>query len=260
MKTPKKSHDTIRQNGNVVKKPQKHDANLQKNTTLYFQVGLIVCLLAAYGLFEMKFETKAEPIADFYIPKDEDLYVFDEQFTTYEEEVKRKEVKKRTLTYKAPVIKEDDPIFDTPEFINEAPVSDATPLTPDAVPDIKIEEEVPIPILIIEQVPVYPGCENEKTNDDKRKCMSDKITKLVQKQFNTDLANDLGLTGRQTILTQFKIDNIGHVTEIQSRAPHPKLQEEAERVINKIPEMKPGLQRNKPVGVIYSLPIIFEVN
>jgi len=55
MSTPKKSHDTIRQNGQVVQKSQKHDANLQKNSTLYFQVGLIVCLLAAYGLLEMKF-------------------------------------------------------------------------------------------------------------------------------------------------------------------------------------------------------------
>lgn len=26
----------------------------------------------------------------------------------------------------------------------------------------------------IEFVPIYPGCENKKTNEDKRKCMSDK--------------------------------------------------------------------------------------
>lgn len=260
MKTPKKSHDTIRQNGQVVKKSQKHDTNLQKNTTLYFQVGLIVCLLVAYGLFEMKFETKVEPIADVYIPKDEDLYVFDEQFTTYEEEVKQEEIKKKPVSYVEPIVREVEPTIETPEFITEAPVSNTPPLDPDSVPDMKFDEEVPIPILFIEQVPIYPGCENEKTNDDKRKCMSDKITKLVQKQFNANLANDLGLTGRQTILTQFKIDNTGHVTDIKSRAPHPELQEEAKRVINKIPEMKPGQQRNKPVGVIYSLPIIFEVN
>lgn len=261
MKTPKKSHDTIRQNEQVVKKSQKHDTNLQKNTTLYFQVGLIVCLLAAYGLFEMKFETKVEPIADVYIPKDEDLYVFDEQFTTYEEEVKQEEIKKKPVSYVEPIVREVEPTIETPEFITEVPVTDVPSLNPeDIIETEEPEEPIIVDFVRVEQVPIYPGCENEKTNDDKRKCMSDKITKLVQKQFNANLANDLGLTGRQTILTQFKIDNTGHVTDIKSRAPHPELQEEAKRVINKIPEMKPGQQRNKPVGVIYSLPIIFEVN
>ena len=38
MKTPKKTLDLIRQNEQVVKKSQKHDANLQKNSVLFFQV------------------------------------------------------------------------------------------------------------------------------------------------------------------------------------------------------------------------------
>ena len=57
MSNQKKTHDLIRQNEQIAKKSQKHEANLQKNSTLYFQVGLIVCLLATFGLLEMKFET-----------------------------------------------------------------------------------------------------------------------------------------------------------------------------------------------------------
>lgn len=51
----------IKKNGNtlqsepLVKKHYKHDVNLHKNTTIYFQVGLILCLLFAYGLLEMRF-------------------------------------------------------------------------------------------------------------------------------------------------------------------------------------------------------------
>jgi protein TonB len=37
------------------KKSQKHDVNLQTNSTLYFQIGLILCLLGTYALFEMQF-------------------------------------------------------------------------------------------------------------------------------------------------------------------------------------------------------------
>ena len=57
MSNQKKTHDLIRQNEQNVKKAQKHDANLQKNSTLYFQIGLIVCLLTTFGLLETKFET-----------------------------------------------------------------------------------------------------------------------------------------------------------------------------------------------------------
>ena len=63
MSNPKKTHELIRQNEQIVKKSQKHDANLRKNSTLYFQVGLIICLLFTYGLFEMTFETDIPEIS-----------------------------------------------------------------------------------------------------------------------------------------------------------------------------------------------------
>lgn len=56
MKHLKKAQYIADQSNVIVKKSQKHDVNLQKNSTLYFQVGLIVCLLAVFSLFEMEFE------------------------------------------------------------------------------------------------------------------------------------------------------------------------------------------------------------
>ena len=89
--------------------------------------------------------------------------------------------------------------------------------------------------------------------------MSDKIKKFVIKKFNTDLAGDLGLTGRQRINVIFKIDRNGNIVGVRARAPHPRLEKEAARVINLLPKMKPGRQRGKAVTVPYSLPIIFQV-
>jgi protein TonB len=89
--------------------------------------------------------------------------------------------------------------------------------------------------------------------------MSEKITKLVQTKFDVELASELGLSGKQTIQTQFKIDKTGRVIDIKTRGTHPELEKEAQRVINNIPEMIPGKQRDKNVGVIYSLPIVFQV-
>lgn len=122
----------------------------------------------------------------------------------------------------------------------------------------EVEEDIEVPFAVIENVPVYPGC--EKGNNAKKKaCMSEKISKFVQKKFNTELAGELGLTGRQRINVIFKIDKNGNITGIRSRAPHPRLEKEAARVIGMLPKMKPGRQRGKAVIVPYSLPIVFQV-
>jgi len=122
----------------------------------------------------------------------------------------------------------------------------------------EVEEDIEVPFAVIENVPVYPGCESGN-NAAKKACMSSKIQKFVQKKFNTELAGDLGLTGKQRINVIFKIDKNGNVTGVRSRAPHPRLEQEAARVINALPKMKPGKQRGKAVIVPYSLPIIFQV-
>lgn len=123
----------------------------------------------------------------------------------------------------------------------------------------EVEEDIEVPFAVIENVPVFPGCENEKGNDAKKKCMSEKISDFVNKKFNTELAGELGLSGRQRINVIFKIDKTGNITGIRARAPHPGLEKEAARVIGLLPKMKPGKQRGKAVTVPYSLPIIFQV-
>ena len=115
-----------------------------------------------------------------------------------------------------------------------------------------------IPFAVLDEAPIFPGCDSGN-NAQKRDCMSAKITAFVQKKFNTDLAGDLGLSGRQRISVVFKIDKNGNVTGVRSRAPHPSLEKEAARVINLLPKMKPGKQRGKAVIVPYSLPIVFQV-
>ena len=123
-----------------------------------------------------------------------------------------------------------------------------------------IEEEIAdVPFAVIENVPVYPGCEKKRSNADKKKCMSEKVQKFVQKKFNTELAGDLGLEGRQRIAVQFKIDKNGDVVNVRARAPHPKLEQEAVKVVKALPKMVPGRQRGTAVGVLYSLPILFQV-
>ena len=131
------------------------------------------------------------------------------------------------------------------------------------ISDIDEEEEeeeiVNVPFHVIENVPIYPGCENLSNNNQRKDCMSAKVMEFVQRNFNNELAGELGLEGRQRIHVQFRIDHTGKVVDVRARAPHPKLEAEAISVVSSLPNMQPGKQRGKPVGVQYALPILFEV-
>ena len=123
--------------------------------------------------------------------------------------------------------------------------------------DTKGENGTDVPYSVIDQVPAYPGCSGD--NETMRKCMSTKIAESINSNFNTSIANDLNISGRQRIAVQFKIDKTGNVTDVRARAKHPELEAEAMRVVNLLPQMKPGEQKGEKVGVLYSLPIVFDV-
>lgn len=257
MSNLKKTHEPILQNGEIVKKSQKHETNLQKNTTLYFQIGLMACLLAAFSLLEMKFETTISHYGDLP-PLEEPMYVdvplIKAKVPELVEHIEQQQNKSSNTFEEVPNDTPELPFLDEPN----APIVNAPDINPEDINPIEepVTEEM-VNFVAVEQVPIYPGCETKKTNEAKRQCMSDKITKLVQKKFDTNLTEQLGLSGKQVIQTQFTIDKTGKVNNIKTRGTHPLLEKEAERVINTIPIMVPGKQRNTNVNVIYTLPIIF---
>ncbi|MBA6153148.1 M56 family metallopeptidase [Gelidibacter maritimus] len=119
--------------------------------------------------------------------------------------------------------------------------------------------DIEVPYAVIEEVPLFEGCEASGFKDDAKRCTSDKVSQFVNKNFNVDLATTLGLTGRQRINVIFKIGKDGKVKDVMARAPHPGLEAEAVRVIESMPDFTPGKQKGKTVTVPYSLPILFQV-
>jgi hypothetical protein len=124
----------------------------------------------------------------------------------------------------------------------------------------EVEETIEIPFAVIENVPIPTSCENLASNDERKTCMSSFISDFVAKNYNINIAKENGLTGRQRINVIFKIDTNGNVVEVKSRASHPALEVEAERVVSSLPKFIPGTQKGKAVVVPYSLPILFNVN
>ena len=112
----------------------------------------------------------------------------------------------------------------------------------------------------VESAPFYiDWCASNLAEDGMRECTDSGIKLFAKRNFDTQLANELKLSGFQRITSAFVINKNGNVVDIRVRAPHPQLEDEAIRVINLLPKMKPGMQIGKAVVVPYSLPINFEV-
>ena len=235
------------------KKNPKSDLN--RRSMIFFQLGMILILFITWSAIENKTYDKSQITQDMLNLGDE----LDEDIPITDQNIPPPPPPPPPPP--APevieVIEDDDDIEET--IIESAEVNQEEEIV--EIDDIEeADEEISdVPFSVIENVPIYPGCEKKKNNAEKKKCMSEKVMKFVQKKFNTDLAGDLGLEGRQRISVQFKIDKNGNVVNVRARAPHPKLEQEAVKVVNALPKMIPGKQRGKAVGVLYSLPILFQV-
>ncbi|HLW33680.1 MAG TPA: M56 family metallopeptidase [Aequorivita sp.] len=121
----------------------------------------------------------------------------------------------------------------------------------------KDQNQGEVPFGAIEKAPTYPDCTGD--NEAMKNCVSTKISEFINANFNTDIADDLNLSGIQRISVQFTIDPTGAIVNVRARAPKPELEAEAIRVVEMLPPMIPGEQKGKKVGVMYSLPIVFDV-
>ena len=81
----------------------------------------------------------------------------------------------------------------------------------------------------------------------------------VQKQLRyPQIALENNITGRVTL--QFVIEKDGRLTGIKVLAsPDASLSEEAIRVVQSSPKWTPGKQRNQPVRVSFTLPVMFQL-
>lgn len=238
-------------------KPKKNPkADIAKRSVLFFQIGLILVLFITWRAIEWK--TYDKDAIDTGIVQMDMLE---------EEEVPITELN-------TPPPPPPPPPPPAPEIIEvveneeevEETIIESTETNQEEIVEVEevevaeeVEEIADVPFAVIENVPIFPGCEDEQTNEARKACMSEKINDFVNDRFDTGLGSDLGLSGINRIYVQFRIEKNGDVTVLGARAPHPRLKEEAARVINMLPQMEPGRQRGRAVGVLYSLPIVFRV-
>ncbi|MDO6674162.1 energy transducer TonB [Tenacibaculum sp. 1_MG-2023] len=231
-------------------------SNLENYSKLFMQIGLVLALFVTYVAIEYKTYDKEYGelgMANMASEIEEE---------TIELQIEPPKPKPNTPPPPAPekieVVEDEEEIEET--VIESTETDESEEIIVEDIQEVEEAEEVveDVPFAIIEEVPVFPGCSGTKAQ--KKACLNKKLQRHIQRNFNAELANELGLSpGKKRIYVQFKIDKDGSITNVAARAPHPRLKKEAERVARKIPKMKPGRQRGRAVRVGYTLPITFNV-
>ena len=151
-------------------------------------------------------------------------------------------------------------VVEDEEEIEETIIESTETDQEEIVEEVEVMEEeidMDIPFAIIEDVPLFPGCERVAKSK-RRDCFQEKMNQHIRKNFRyPEIAQEMGIQGR--VFVQFMIGKDGSISGVRTRGPDKNLEKEAKRIIDKLPRMTPGRQRGIPVRVPFSIPITFKL-
>lgn len=143
---------------------------------------------------------------------------------------------------------------------------------PSPVPEIeRIQDESSEPIyIVVEQMPLFPGCENVEDYDNQLGTRNQKYQCSMQKLLDYVAANlkypsearDQGIQGR--VVVKFVVETDGSISDVEcTHDIGAGCGAEAVRVVNSLNSMDkkwtPAIQRGKPVRVQLTLPVSFKL-
>lgn len=226
--------------------------DLQKNSSLYFVIGLSLILFFSWQAIEWKTYKKTFDYEMLDINEEDDEEI------PITQQIKTPPPPPPPAPPAAQVIEIVEDEEEVEESIIESTETDNDEII--EVDDVSIEEDdldVDVPFAVIEDVPIFPGCESV-SKDKMRDCFQEKIDKHIKRNFRyPEVAMELGIQGR--VFVTFIIDKDGSITNILMRGPDKNLEKEAHRIISVLPKMTPGKQRGRAVHVPFSIPINFRL-
>ena len=225
-------------------------STLEAKRPLFFLVGLSLSLLTVYTAFEMNF-TQAE-LPDF---SDDGGFTEEIDWTVPVTVMRAPEAPSKPKTM---------PKFNPNEFTviddHAALPNLVTEWTTTAI-DNGLEVIVdPDPIEVftftqVESMPVFAGCEEALTNEEKYACMNSQLMAYVSSNFKVS-ERMIQFSRGEKLFVEFIIEKNGEVRNAMIvRGEDELIAEEALRVVKSLPRFTPAKMNGKPVRMSYILPI-----
>lgn len=105
-----------------------------------------------------------------------------------------------------------------------------------------------------EIAPVWPGCENSDASS--KACFKQKLVEHLKANY-TFPRDENGKIVRGKSAVSFLITEEGKVEILKVEGAKKEVNEEAEKIILAIPQMKPGERAGQPIAVKYKVPFTF---
>ena len=225
------------------------EADLNNKSSFYFSIGLFLVLLVSWQAIEYKnYDDDGYGYIALDVDDDDD------------EEIPITEQIKTPPPPPPPPAPEIIEVVEDEEEIEETIIESTETDQEEIVEEVEVVEEeidMDVPFAIIEDVPLFPGCERVPKSE-RRSCFQTQIQKHIAKNFRyPEIAQEMGIQGR--VFVQFTIGKDGSISGIRTRGPDKNLEKEAKRIISRLPRMTPGKQRGRPVRVPFSIPITFKL-
>lgn len=165
-------------------------------------------------------------------------------------------------------------IEDQPEFVDQSMDEEVVQEAPKAVENKPAPPPPPPPpppaedndveiFKVVEEMPRFPGCENEATTEAKKACADKKMLEFIYKNIKYPaIARENGVEG--TAVITFVVEKDGSVKDARIvRDIGAQCGQEALRVVNMMNESNlkwtPGKQRGRSVRVQFNLPVRFKL-
>lgn len=132
----------------------------------------------------------------------------------------------------------------------------APPPPPPPPPMEEHEREI---FKVVEDAPLFPGCEDIGDKAERSKCAEIKLLEFVYQNIQYPaIARENGVSG--TVYIRFVVERDGSISNVEAiRDVGAGCGEEAMRVVKLMPNWNPGKQRGMPVRVMFTLPVKFEL-
>lgn len=221
-------------------------ADLENKKALFMEIGLAVVLLVVLVAFEWSSSEKQE-VMDLTGQQQ----VIEEEIIpiTQEQQQAPPEMPKTPVLSDVIDIVDDDVEVADDLFVNtedDASLGVEIMEYHTEVVEEEVEEEA-IPFAFVEEKPKFQGGD------------ANTFSKWVNsKLVYPEIAKENGIQGRVTL--QFTVNTDGSVSNvIVLRGVDSSLDKEAVRIVSQSPKWTPGRQRERPVKVTYTFPVIFKL-
>lgn len=250
------------------------DANLKsrvKNSTIYFQLGLIATMLVVLFVLEIQFKQDVkEPETIAFTPSDEDILIAD--YTIIErKEVVKPQNKVEKQSPKLPNEIENVEMKDDETEVKETELKSESNTSSEDVENTESENnnenntpanapKKDVNIFNVEQLPMFPECRGLSRSEQKA-CFDSQLMKAIVRNLNYP-EKDLRNGNQGTALIEFVIDEKGNVVNVKAldnKRATENMQEAAKKAVKKLPKLIPAKQGNDNVRIKYTIPISFRI-